>query len=182
MRCFLAVSIPAEIRKELADFSQGLKDFGRLNRVKQDNIHVTLKFLGEVGENKLSGISSAMDSIIESESFEVSFKGVGVFPNPSRPRVVWAGVERGFGEVVGLHERVDGLLDSLGFSPDERFHPHATIARVRSLVEKKDFKVFLGENEKKVFGSYRVDRVDFMESKLTADGSEYSTIKSVTLK
>lgn len=182
MRCFFALPLSEDIRVRLSGLQQELAPFGRMKLVEAENIHVTLKFLGEVGEGKVGEVSSALESLSGAGGFGVSVKGVGVFPNPGRPRVVWAGVREGAPEIVGLHEKVDGLLAPLGFKRDSRFHPHATLARVKSITDGKGFGDFLSAKADAVFGSYTLDHVELKQSTLTSGGPVYNVLKEYPLQ
>lgn len=182
MRCFIALPAPDEVRRRLVGLQAEVASFGRLRMVAEGNIHITLKFLGEISGAKAGEVESALDSISGANTFLVSVEGVGVFPKPDYARVVWAGVGEGFSDVVGLQKRLDGVLAALGFERDGKFHPHYTIARVNDLSDKVGLKRFLSENEGKAFGSYTADRVELMESRLSPKGPAYSVLKSVALK
>jgi 2'-5' RNA ligase len=118
----------------------------------------------------------------EEPSFSVRLQGLGVFPKPSFPRVVWVGVTEGSERVDALHVRADELLKTLGFPPDERFHPHATVVRVKYVADKGKLARFLEGEKNSDYGTYTADRVSLMESKLSPEGPKYNTLKDYSLK
>ena len=173
---------PAEVRGALVGLQKFIVPFGRMKMVEEGNIHLTLKFLGEVAEPKVGEITSKIEELAQEPAFRVSVKGVGVFPKPDYARVIWAGVGEGAGEILNLQKKVDGILEGVGFARDGRFHPHYTIARVNDLTDKAGLRDFIAAKENEVFGSYTVDRIDFMESVLSPKGPTYRVIKSFLLR
>lgn len=103
---------------------------------RPENVHLTLKFLGDVPEAKLDDVRAALDSLGEKHSpFEVSPRGFGAFPNSNQARVFWSGVGAGAGELKALASDVDVALGSVGFERDARpFAPHFTLGRARRAV------------------------------------------------
>ncbi len=179
MRLFLALQCSADVREKLAALQPQLLDMGRLKAVESENMHVTLKFLGGVDEGRLGAVTSALEKVSAS-SFTAAVEGLGAFPKPDYPRVVWAGLSDGFDEAVELHLKVDERL--AGFKPDKRYHPHVTLARVRGPVDKPGLKAFLQAHEKTVFGSYSVSSFDLMESRLSPKGPTYSVVEKFPLE
>jgi 2'-5' RNA ligase len=148
--------------------------------VEEDNLHMTLKFLGEVEEKKIEEINKALGFLQEKKAFQMTIYGAGVFPNPAYVRVIWAGVREDAEETRKLQGEVDAQLLPLGFPRDDRFHPHFTLARVRS-VDKGRLKTFLQENATLNLGSFTVSSIELMESRLGPKGPAYSIIRSFPL-
>jgi 2'-5' RNA ligase len=180
VRAFIAIRCPDELKKGLTAAQKKIAPLGDMKLVEPENLHMTVKFLGEVDEAKMNAVTDALRPISEKQSFVMSIRGIGVFPNPAYVRVVWAGVDDGAMETAHLSREVDDRLHALGFPRDERFHPHFTLARVRS-IDKEKMKKFLAENEAIGFGSFTVDSVDLMESKLSSKGPVYSILKDFKL-
>jgi 2'-5' RNA ligase len=173
MRLFIAVEIPEEIRKKLFSMREKIsEEAAKIKWVEENNIHMTLKFLGEVDENKVDGIKEALSSV-NLEPFECSVKGFGVFPNRDYVRVIWAGLEpeEPFRK---LHEEVDISLESLGFGKDSKFSPHVTIGRVRFVKDKEGLRKSLDALEgAETGGSFEVQGFVLKKSTLTEKGPVY---------
>ena len=106
----------------------------KAKHVEIHNMHFTVQFLGEVSEETIRKISSELSSL-EFTPFSVSFVGVGVFPKPSSPRVIWVGTNEGADELEKLAEMIRRKLSQFGFQPDKKFKPHVTIFRVKKKIE-----------------------------------------------
>ncbi len=141
--------------------------------VEEENLHLTLKFLGEVKEERVEEISRVLREIRRSEKrFELSLEDIGAFPSERSPRVIWIGVGKGREEIIRLQERIEEGLTPLGFKKEERgFHPHLTIARVK---KRADFKELFDLSYKsRVF---LVDSVTLFKSTLTPKGPIYEPL------
>ena len=132
MRTFVAVDIPEEIRQKLARFVEGVREFAPEARwVNPASLHITLKFIGEIGEERVAEVKQALAKV-SGESSDVSFRGTGFFPTVKAARVFWIGVEAD-ARLAALAARVDEALAPLGIAREERaFTPHLTLARTGS--------------------------------------------------
>lgn len=182
MRLFIALPCPPEVKSAIKNIQCEIASCGEIKLVKKENIHVTLKFLGEVSEEKADKITEALSQLSGQESFTVCVKGIGVFPKPSFPRVVWAGVSKGSEEIVRMHTLVDGMSQQLGFKEDNLFHPHATIARVRHLTDREKLAHILKTEKDTEYGTYKAASIHLMESKLSPKGPAYNILKEVSLQ
>lgn len=133
MRTFLAVEIPQRVRARVWHIVEREKQKELpIKWVKIENMHITLKFLGEIEEKQQADISHTVEQVVsQHEAFAVNLKDIGCFPNPKYPRVLWVGVEKGSEELCTLAREIDEQLVRLGFRKEKRFHPHLTIARMR---------------------------------------------------
>lgn len=151
-----------------------------LKFVNPEIVHITLKFLGDIKESMVAPISAALDSIM-CEPFEAKVEGIGVFPKPSNPKVLWLGAT---GNFETLHNDVETLLKPFKFKEDERgFTAHATLARIKSLNkdQKTAFINVLDELKNIELGSMQVNKVLLKKSTLTPDGPIYETLHTVYL-
>jgi len=183
MRTFIAIELPDNIKKEIEQLQAPLKKTGAfVSWVKPANIHVTLKFLGEVPEDKINEVFSATEKALEgAKKFTMSLKGTGVFPNLRRPRVIWVGSGSGEEELSHMANRIEEEMEKIGFPKEKRkFSAHFTIGRVKSpknieklmeLVESSDF-----QTEK-----IEVNEVVVMKSQLHPAGAIYTPLKKVLL-
>lgn len=181
MRAFIAVACPPEVKAQLAQAAGRIKSFGDLKVVEKENMHLTLRFLGEIGAEKVESVVCALGGIKKDGGFVVCIKGLGVFPGPVSARVVWAGVEKGGRELRELHKAVDGALLPLGFAGDERFSSHYTLARIKHLRDRDGLRGVLGEYRERIFGCFQVDSFYLMKSVLCRAGPVYSVVKEFRL-
>jgi len=181
LRCFIAVNIDEEVRKRLVEAQGKLAATGAdVKLVEPQNIHVTMKFLGDVAESKVAEIVEALKRGAQGTGqFDVGVKKIGVFPNLSYIRVVWAGVEEGRNELVDIQRKIDVELRPLGFQPERDFVPHLTLARVRTARSKERLASFVKENAGADFGVTRAMAVELKQSTLTPKGPIYSTLARV---
>jgi 2'-5' RNA ligase len=179
MRCFIAIDMHTpEVLECLEELSR-LK--ASLRIVAPENLHLTLRFLGEVGENLTRSIAAAMqEAFREFEPFEASLKGVGVFPSVRNMRVLWIGVERNRERLIEMQRSLEGELQKLGFQRDRRFHPHLTVARVKRRGDAglRDFVARHGNTD---YGSVEVGEVQLKRSVLTPRGPVYTTLATCEL-
>lgn len=182
IRAFIAIDVDEKIIDSLVRVQGELASLNcDIKFVERDNIHLTLKFLGEVSSNKINEICKLMDNI-KFPSFMLEVKGIGVFPSLNRPRVVWAGVGEGYQKVVDIFKILDSNLRKLNFkSEDEEFTPHITIGRFRSNRNISAFIKFVENYEDVVFGQFNVTCIRLKRSILTPRGPIYSNLYEVKL-
>src|SRR3989338_2381064 len=181
-RMFVAVPVSEEVKNKIKPILSDLSKTGAdLKLASLSHLHFTLKFLGDVDEKKIPGIERKLAGIAEQmKGFEISVKGVGVFPSLERINVVWMGVEGS--ELVSLMKKVENGLDYLKKNDNEEEVAHLTIARVKTARNKEKLQEFLKKFEKKEFGTMAVDRLVLFESELTKEGAEYKVVKEFGLK
>ena len=134
LRTFIAVEMSDAIRQAAARLIEELKTASAdVTWVAPHNMHLTVKFLGEVATEKIPEVSEAVaEAAAESKPFELEIRGVGAFPNAARPRTIWLGPGSGEEELAALAKRVDLALRKLGFEREAHmFHGHLTLGRVR---------------------------------------------------
>jgi len=132
IRTFFAVDPSAEVHARLVEMKNVLADSGAAVRwVRDDGLHVTVKFLGTVTRDTLDGLRESLrPSALVLRPFSLRIRGLGVFPNPRQPRIVWAGVDSD--ELPGLAQLVEETAARFGFEPERRaFRPHITLGRVK---------------------------------------------------
>lgn len=158
--------------------AQGLPVAGEVRWVKPENVHLTLKFLGDATEDELARAAEVLDSICERhEAFEVTTSGFGAFPSARRARILWAGLGGGAGRLTALAHDVQRSLEALGFDPERRpYAPHLTLGRARGR------PVVLDANEGTPPGlGFPVRNVELVESVLGGTGATYSTLAAYAL-
>lgn len=189
IRSFIAIDLPDSIKDALARVGQELRDQvprRSLRWSRVSGIHLTLKFLGDVEEADLSKIGDVLKQVGgRHTSFTLSVGGVGCFPNPRRPRVVWVGVQEDSGALRALQRDVEKSLAPLGFEREKRsFHPHLTLGRARRNVSSTDQRR-LGEiiaaTELGELGQVQVASFRLMRSDLRPDGAVYTLLAAFEL-
>ena len=145
--------------------------------VETENMHVTIRFIGEVPESRVEDIIREALEPIEMEEFRIKLVGLGGFPNPYRPRVVWIGVTEGADKLVEINRIVERGVRRAGFKPERaEFHPHVTIARVKGTRNlEKLVKIMISYRDIE-FGEMTVSSVRLKKSTLTRRGPIYETV------
>jgi 2'-5' RNA ligase len=186
VRLFIAVNFSEEIKRTLGAFIRSLSEIpSDLKWVGDKNLHLTVQFLGNVPEERVAAVRTALqNSAAGITPFKLTLEGVGVFPSVVRPRVLWVGINGETAPFLMLHRQVEREMALLGFEPEKRkFSPHLTLARARSpygfsdVIKKAQEIIGTG----KVFGTTRVDSIELMLSELQAKGPRYSVLYRASL-
>ena len=179
MRLFVALEIPSEVRKNLASLIESLRAVSPQARwVRPENLHVTLKFIGEVPEARLSVIRGALASVRSEQPVTLDFRELGLFPNEKHPRVFWAGIEAS-PNLKTLAAEIEKAAETLGIPPEQKpFSPHLTLARFEPPRLPDQLQVAVQENAEREFGSLLTNQFHLIESKLKPSGAEYTTVES----
>ncbi|HSM86801.1 MAG TPA: RNA 2',3'-cyclic phosphodiesterase [Candidatus Limnocylindrales bacterium] len=183
MRIFIALDIPAQIRARIHEYRERVKACAPEARwTRVEGLHVTLKFIGEVKEEKLEKIKACLTGI-KAGPFEVNFKNAGFFPTPKSPRVFWVGVEAGE-ELAGLAAAIDRELEKLGIEKESRaFHPHLTLARAGSGPQTlKGLAPLLSLEPAPHFGTMTAREFWLYRSELGRGGAKYTKLEKFALK
>ncbi len=183
VRAFIAIDIDEATRHQLVNAQQQLIETGaQLRLVEPQNIHVTIKFLGEVPEDKIPAIADAIRAAVKNiEPFDIHVRGIGVFPSLKYIRVVWAGVAEGRDHVIAIEQNLDRELEPLGFRPERDFVPHLTIARVKTARHKEKLATLIEGMINAEFGVTHARAIELKQSKLTPKGPIYSTLARIEL-
>jgi 2'-5' RNA ligase len=184
MRLFFAVKMPAALKEQLAEFVGRLSGFpGRVKWVETQNMHLTLKFLGEVSSDRLPELRSAAENAAgEHASCEILVSDCGAFPNMKSPRVFWIGVNDAEKRLQSLQKSLDYNLGQLGFERErKRYSPHLTVGRVKDQGGLGRLKEAFAAAE---FPPVEVEVADFflIESKLTPAGPIYTDLMRFPLQ
>jgi 2'-5' RNA ligase len=184
VRTFIAVTLDASLQppiealiNKLATSRAGVK------WVAPHNIHVTLKFLGNVDENRLPDVYAACErAAVGSEPIDLEIKTLGCFPGLKRPRVVWVGIEKGQDAIKQLQKKVEQELARIGFPKEDRkFQAHLTIGRVKDQKAVGGLRPLIEEEQNVVIGSMRVEKFSVIKSKTLPTGPVYEELKAVPL-
>lgn len=178
IRCFIAIELKnQEVLRRLIEVRDKITATGAdLKPVEDENIHLTLRFIGEVPRSIVDEVCSFINTI-SYKGFQIHVKNIGGFPSLERPRVIWAGVEEGSGELLELYRVVEAGLRRIGIKPErEEFVPHITLARVKGYKGIERLVKTLMELREMDFGYSPVDEVIVKKSVLTPRGPIYSNI------
>jgi RNA 2',3'-cyclic 3'-phosphodiesterase len=179
-RLFVAIELPAKVRKRLSEHIGRLRILvpdERASWVPEENLHLTLKFLGDVTLTKVELVAQATQGAAELvESFELIVGGVGAFPPNGQPRVLWIGIEDPSGRLGLLHQQLEAACEEAGLAREQRpFHPHLTIARLRKPQGSRQLAIIhkeLGFDRETVLAS----DLALIRSELQSDGARHTTV------
>ncbi|WP_440999627.1 RNA 2',3'-cyclic phosphodiesterase [Fodinibius sp. SL11] len=177
MRLFIAIPIPEAVKKRLLDLQQPIEG---MRWQAKEQMHLTLKFVGEVDETTGNKLRKEMTKIAH-PNFSMTIAGIGYFPEGKHPKVVWAGVKQN--ELLfELHEKIEGYCQNMGICPEKRpFKPHVTVARTKG-TSKRAVTSFINQHKKFAVRDILVDEFVLYESKLHSDGARHSRLQSYRLK
>ncbi len=181
VRSFIAFEVNnEEVLKRFGEIQRVLVASGAdLKPVDPVNIHVTLRFLGDISLDMIERVYGEMQKV-DFKPFMVKLHGLGAFPDARYPRVVWAGMVEGADELRNIFGQLEPSLLGLGFAADSHgFSPHLTIARVRSSRNRAELSRAISENSSCDFGAVCADCLRLKKSVLTSKGPIYSTLKEV---
>ncbi len=180
LRTFVAVELSKELRARCVALQETLARAGAdVKWVEPENIHVTLLFLGEVEDRTVADVCRAVALVAgRHEGFPLAVETVGCFPNPRRPRVVWAGVGAGSAELVGLHDALETPLLDLGcYRREERqYTPHITLGRVRGEQQTDRLAAALAKKADWQAGTVDVKELLVLSSELRREGPTYTVL------
>ena len=176
MRTFVAIEISNnDVKKSIKDFQNGLKVNAK--PVNLEQLHFTLQFLGETSEEQVQKVIESLKTINFSE-FTINLKGIGVFPKPKFPRIIWIGTDENGGKsLIELAKKVQNVLEPLGFISDKPFKPHITIFRIKKKIG--DITEELNKQKFREFGMQKISSIKLKKSELTPDGPIYSDLEEV---
>jgi 2'-5' RNA ligase len=185
IRAFIALTPPVTLQQSFADVQAALQRLSLAFRwVKPAQVHLTLKFLGDIPPERIDPIAHAMQQTVTTLApFTVSLRGLGCFPSPTHPRALWMGVQAAPDTLQPLHLRLETALAPLGFTPDNRpFRPHLTLARGQQRVNSRQLTTVLEAYRDRHFGDMLVEHVSLLQSQLHRDGAVYTMLRSVSLQ
>jgi 2'-5' RNA ligase len=186
-RLFIAIELNSEIHSNLNQVITALKGFDqhRINWVKPENIHLTLKFLGETSSQNILQISNALTQAVQEISpFALNVTGTGCFPSPHQPRIFWVGLQAPM-QLNDLQKNIEQALLPMKIPVEKRpFSPHLTLARVPEGCPYEIANLIytrLLQYQKTNFGNLTVEHVTLFQSTLTHEGAIYSRLAAFSL-
>jgi 2'-5' RNA ligase len=180
-RGFIAIDI--QTNKKLLEMENEIKNSeADLKLVEPENIHITLKFLGDTDEENIDEIEEIIKNSVKGiNAFNIKLKGSGVFPNKNYMKVIWIGLENAE-KIIEIAEKMDKQLENLGFTPEKRgFSAHLTIARVRSSRNKEKLLQVIEKYKDAEFSIIDVNSIKLKKSDLTPKGPIYTNLREIKL-
>ena len=184
IRCFIAIKLPSDIRNQIGSYIRELTSLtSKVKWVRSDNLHLTIKFLGEIEPNLVEKINEKLDSINQAgRPFDLRVAESGCFPGRNRPKVFWLGLDQNEGEeLIRIQKWLEERLNEIGIERERRkFSPHLTIGRVKGADNFSDLYSYLDRNpfQSKVF---KVEQVCLIRSFLKPTGAEYKDLGTYQL-
>ena len=186
LRLFCAVELPQEIRAQAARHIVALREAApgvRASWERQEKLHLTLKFFGDVEEDRVPQLAGALESAASLvKPFELTLRGTGAFPPSGLPRVLWLGVADPSGRLLKLHQRIEDECARSGFARErKRFNPHLTVARLRSPEGARKLASLHKELEFEAL-AFNVTEFILMRSELAPQGSRHTPLKEIRMR
>ena len=181
IRSFIAFDLESqEVLTQLASVQKLLVETGAdLIPVAPQNIHVTIRFLGDINPPMVEKLHEALKNV-KFTPFTIQIKGLGVFPSLNYPRVVWAAMTQGTDQLKSIFTQLEPQIRALGFAADQYgFSPHLTIARVRSANNKQNLAEFVTKKADYEFGTIQANCLRLKRSQLSPKGPTYTTLREV---
>ena len=182
MRMFVGIGLPEECRTSIVRALSPVAETGLpVSWTRAENLHITLKFLGEVPDARVEELGGLLaESARGTGPFRFLVEGAGGFPTLSSPRILWAGVREPLDPVRKLHQNMEKILAGAGFPREGRlFHPHVTVGRVRRRLPAGWTERFGGALSGKRFGEVPARSYQLYESRLSPSGSTYTVLVDV---
>lgn len=188
IRAFLAIQLPDDVTAALGHLADQVAQarVDGLKPVRPENMHLTLKFFGNVNARQIESIVETVTHTVNSfRPFTLRLGNVGAYPNNRSPRVLWVGLDGDVAPLQDAHRRIETALEQIAMEPDTReFRPHLTIARIRdraSHIERRKAAEALFSAEFRSGLPVPVDRISLMRSVLLPEGPQYTSLAEVSL-
>lgn len=184
IRTFIAFKLPGKIVLSIRNVQERLKSFGlKIRWVKPENIHLTLKFLGDIRRSDTEKVGEAMSETAEQyEPISLTAKGIGAFPGIRRPRIIWVGISGQLNTLLELQKTLDDNLETMGFPKEKRpFKGHLTLGRVKGGIEPKRFHTALRDVGGFESESFVADTIILYKSELKPAGAVYTNLYDISL-
>jgi RNA 2',3'-cyclic 3'-phosphodiesterase len=184
IRCFLAIDLPEELRPGLAQVQEELqRSHADVRWVAPGNIHLTLKFFGNVPDDEIDTLAqAAREAAAETSPLQLQATGAGAFPSPTAPRVVWLGLGGDIVHLTQLFYRLEKAFAALGYPPEGRaFNPHLTLGRVKSPANRERLAKLLAKLPPVDWPPFEVKELILFQSVLSPKGSTYTPLQVIPL-
>ena len=180
IRTFVAIPVPNAVFGLQDQLRSVISEkFGRIEWIKNDRLHLTLKFVGDTPESSFKPIQDELEKISKTtETIQLKIEGTGCYPIKERPRVLWSGITGEISKLEKLFKEIQSSLESLGFYKDDKpFHPHITLGRSKYPQKRTpDIASFLAKSYDPI--SFRVEKIQFITSELFPNGPVYTILST----
>jgi 2'-5' RNA ligase len=181
MRLFIGLDVPWQIRRNLELLLKHLKPTAEIAWSTLGNLHVTTKFVGDWPDSRLAELNSALVPVPRPGELKISIRGIGWFPNPHQPRVLFAGIQ-GPPELAALAASIESACEPLGIAAERRdYRPHLTLARVRTPKPLFELKRAIAELPDDRFGDFQSTEYHLFSSELRPQGTVYTKLATYSL-
>ena len=177
-RAFLAVDLDEDLKPKIHRLiSEFKKTDTKIKYVELENLHLTLKFFGDIDVEGIELLKDAIKKVVsEFKPFKIHIKSCGAFPNKNRIRVIWVGIEDDT-LLKDLHNKLDKEFTKLGFDKDKKFSTHLTIGRMKKPINKQQAKEVIEQHSDIEIGEMEVTQISLKKSTLTPSGPIYEDIE-----
>ena len=180
MRLFTALDLPLDVSANLTDLLRKLKPRADITWTKPENLHITLKFIGEFPEERIDEMKRALESVPRRGAIPVSLRRVGFYPNPHSPHSFWCGIEAPGIETLAADS--DAAAATLGVEREGRaFSPHLTLARIKERVPMQSLREAIAKLPSLEFGKFEARSFFLYRSKMGPGGSVYTKLSEFSL-
>jgi 2'-5' RNA ligase len=179
IRTFLAIELPEKITYTISKVQEEIKSYGlKIRWVRPENIHLTLKFLGDIKTADTEKVARAVsESVTGHPPISLAVKGIGVFPGIKKPRVLWLGISKQVDLLTALQKTLDDKLEAMGFPKEKRpFRGHLTLGRIKSIIDPKTLHDVLKEFTMFESEHFFADRIILYKSDLKPKGAVYTKL------
>ncbi len=184
MRLFLALDLNEEQISGLAGLQKELKkDCSRIKWVDSTSLHITIKFLGEIEENRINSLIRRVEFAIDKiNPFMLSLEGLGFFPSNDKPRIIWVGIDKGSEHVKWIWEEIEWAFQEEGFSLSQKpFTPHVTVGRIRRETKKVPVNKWIDRYRDFSLPATKIDHITLYHSNLQPQGAVYTPLQKIIL-
>jgi len=182
-RLFVAIPLPEPVRNEIVRVQQELQTLvprAVVRWARSDQFHLTLRFLGDVPTNKIESLKQTVGTVCQAApSLSLHAAGIGFFPNPRSPRVVWVGIDDGPGRLTDLQRRIEASVQPFSSEPGEKnFTGHITLGRLKNArpADTRDLAARAQALASRIFGDWTAEDVEIIRSELSPSGSRYTSL------
>jgi 2'-5' RNA ligase len=182
MRTFIAIDINQDIKDKISRIQDRLKYLNdKISLVKPENLHLTLKFLGELEEKEIAELKENLKDTLKSiKKFKIHLTGSGVFPSEKKIRVIWIGIKEGKRELARISKQIEPLFQEFNLD-NKPFSPHLTIGRVKSIKDRKKLLTEVKKLESISLGFEQIDKIYLKKSILTPKQALYEDLAEFSL-